>query len=207
MAEARKGRARDEGAPADEPVPNAHTIAPEGPPLEQVQADVIEAGIVRSSLPADPEHEAADPGALTGHIPATPAPSVTTSDAPAGSSWSDERDRAAVSNVNENAGPVPQLAYVVTWARAAVHVRSDAAQTRRLGDGDDATEERYLTVRSATGTREAVLAGEQVNLERGELLPDETVEGQGAFLVNIGGAVAVSVGPAPAEVAAEDDGD
>src|SRR3954454_6793552 len=113
MAEARKGRARDEGAPVDEPVPNAHTIAPEGASLEQVQTDVVEAGIVRSSLPADPEHEAADPGALTGHIPATPVPTVTTGDAPAGSSWSDERDRAPVSSVNENAGPVPQLAYVV----------------------------------------------------------------------------------------------
>lgn len=186
-------RARDEGAPADEPVVASHTIAPEGPDLESVQAGVVEAGIVRSSLPADPEHEAADPGALTGHIPATVAPSVTTSDAPAGSSWTDEIDRARVSSVNENAGPVPRLAYVVTWARAAVHVRSDAAQTRKLGDGDDAAEERFLSVRSAAGQREVVLEGEQVTLERGELLPEEAVEGQGPFLVNIGGAVAVSV--------------
>jgi hypothetical protein len=201
---AKNRRARDEGAPADEAVVNAHTIAPDGPPLEQVQTDVVEAGIVRSSLPADPEHEASDPGGLTGHIAATATPTVTTGDAPAGSSWTDERDRAPVSTVNEFAGPVPRLAYVVTWARAAVHVRLDAAQSRRVGEGDDAVEERYLAVRSAVGEREAVLEGQQVTLERGELLPAEAVEGQGQFLVSIGGAVAVSLAPDAAEAEAAD---
>jgi hypothetical protein len=208
MAESRKGRARDEGAPVEEPVPNAYTIAREDPPLEQVQTDIQEAGIVRSSLPADPEHEAADPGALVGHIPATPVPTVTTGDAPAGSSWSDERDRAPVSNINENAGPVPQVAYVVKMPQLAVHVRVDAAQTRRLGEGDDAPQERFLTVASAGGTRrEAVLEGEQVTLRQGDLFPPETVEGQGALLAQFGFAQAISVGPAPAERAAQEDGD
>lgn len=192
----RPGAPRDEGAPADQP--NRHTIAAPDAPLQDVQQGVVEAGIVRSSLPADPEHEAGDPGALTAHIPATPVPTVTSADAPSGSSWTDERDQARVSTVNENAGPVPQLAYVVTWGHAAVHVTPDAAQTRRVGEGDDAREERFLTVRSATGAREAVLEGQQVTLHRGELLPEQTVEGQGAFLVTIGGAVAVSV-PAAAQ--------
>jgi hypothetical protein len=207
MAEARKGRARDEGAPVDEPVPNAYTIAREDPALEQVQTDIVEAGLVRSSLPADPEHEATDPGALVGHIPATPVPTVTTGDAPSGSSWTDQRDQAPVSNVNENAGPVPRLAYVVTMPRLAVHVRADAVQSRRLGEGDDAVEERFLTVRSAGGaSREAVLEGEQVTLRQGDVFPEEAVEGQGTLLAQFGFAQPVSIAPAPAELAAQEDG-
>jgi hypothetical protein len=190
-----EGAPRDEEAAGDERAPSSHTIARPDANLPDVQVDVVEARRVRSSLPAGPENDALDPGALTPHVPAASSPTVTPGDAPAGSTWHDRVDQEPVSQVNELAGPVPTLAYVVVWNRAAVHVRVDAAQTRKVGDGDDATEERFLTVQSAAGAREVVLEGEQVTLQRGEVLPEETAEGQGPFLVNIGGAVAVSIPP------------
>lgn len=178
-------RARDAGAP--DSVEASHTVPGGDPELATVQDGVVNAHTVRTSLPIGADQVDSDPGALAAFTGSAAVPTAAPSGAPSGSTWTDEVDRQP-SQANEST-PGPRLAYVVTWAKAAVHVNADAAQQR--GEGDEL--ERYIVVQSAAGTREAVLEGQQVTLERGEVLPDEAAEGQGAFLVSIGGAVPVSV--------------
>lgn len=195
----RKSRARDEGAPeavsvsgtaTGGPVPASHTIAHPDPDLEAVQTGAVAGGSVTSSLPVGVEQiERADPlGRLD-------VPTSAPSGAPAGSVWGDPTVDKQPSQLNEN-DPGPRLAFVIVWPKAAVHVQTAKALTRTVGEGDQERQERYLTVRSQVGQRDVVLEGQQVTLERGDVLPEESVEGQGAFLVSVGGAVAVSV-PAP----------
>lgn len=175
---------RDEGAPEA-----PETIPPAGPGLADVQDETVRAATVGTTLPTDPSQETGDP--LAPGIGASGAPASAPSTAPAGSSWTDDADQTLPQRNEYDAGPT--IGYVVAWAKAAVHVRLGAVQTR--GEGDE--EERYVTVQAAGGeTREAVLEGEQVTLHRGEVLPAETAPGQGAFLAGIGAVVAVSV---PAE--------
>lgn len=197
MTERKSSRARDEGAPdtgivtsaleGGQSVPASHTIAPDGATLEQAQGAAVLGGTVTSSLPVDPEQvERPDPlGRLD-------VPTAAPSGAPAGSTWGDATVDRQPSQLNES-DPGPTLAYVVTWAKAAVHVDASKAQRRTVGEGDDERDELYVTVGSSVGTRDVVLEGQQVTLERGEALPAETAPGQGAFLVSIGGAVPVSI--------------
>lgn len=200
----RKSRARDEGAPEGEQgivtsavggqsLPSTHTIAPADRSVEDVQSAAVFGGTATSSLPVDPE-QVERPDELNRLDVPTSAPSG----APAGSVWGDATvDRQPASSLNELDGG-PALAYVVTWAKAAVHVDASKAQKRTVGEGDQQRDELYLTVASATGSRDVVLEGQQVTLERGEALPAEAAPGQGAFLASIGGAIAVSVPPAAA---------
>lgn len=194
-------RARDEGAPEEEGVvtsavaggqrvPSSHTVAPAGPDVDEVQAAAVLGGTVASTLPVAPEQvDRPDPlGRLD-------VPTAAPSGAPAGSVWGDATVDRQPSQVNESE-PGPTLSYVVTWAKAAVHVDASKARTRTVGEGDDAREEAYLTVASQVGTRDVALEGQQITLERGEVLPAEAAPGQGAFLASIGGAIAVSVPPA-----------
>lgn len=178
-----------------EGVPGATTIPPEP---TSVEAAIEEAAstdpALRTSLPIGEEQiEGADPGALTPEIPVTGTPTVAPAGAPAGSTWTDQADQQP-STLNEIDGG-PTLAYIVEWDRAAVTVRPDALQSRTVGEGDDAVEERYLTVRGPAGEREAILAGQQVVLLAGEVLPPEAAEGEGAKLLTFGAVRAISVPP------------
>lgn len=194
-------RARDEGAPdapaaegvitsavrGGQSVPATHTIAPADVELDDAQAAVVAGSAAASGLPVDPAQiERPD------ELDRLDVPAAAPSGAPAGSAWGDPTVDRQPSQLNENDGG-PRLAYVVTWGRAAVHVDASKARTRTVGEGDDAIEEKYVVVASSIGSRDVTLEGQQVTLVRGEALPDETVEGQGAFLASIGGAVAVSI--------------
>lgn len=195
-----RAAARDEGAPdapaegvitsavrGGQSVPATHTIAPADVELDAAQAAVVAGSAAASGLPVDPAQvERPDP------LDRLDVPTAAPSGAPAGSVWGDATVDRQPSQLNEHDGG-PRLAYVVTWAQAAVHVTPSKVKTRTIGEGDDAHEEKYVTVASSTGSRDVVLEGQQVTLVRGEALPEETVEGQGAFLVSIGGAVPVSI--------------
>jgi hypothetical protein len=191
----KRSRARDDGAPdtgvvtsavaGGQSVPASHTIAPEGPTVEDVQSAAVLGGTVTSSLPVGVEQVE-----RTDELGRLDVPTSAPSGAPAGSTWGDPTVDRQPSQLNEtDAGP--SLAYVVTWGKAAVHVDASKAQTRTGDDGD----ELFVTVASSVGSRDVVLEGQQVTLERGEALPAEAVPGQGAFLASIGGAIAVSVPP------------
>lgn len=199
MTERKSSKARDEGAP-DSPegvsvsavtggpaVPASHTIAPADTGLEDAQAGAVLGGTAVSSLPVSPEQiDRPDPlGRLD-------VPTSAPSGAPAGSTWGDPTVDRQDAQVNENeAGP--RLAYVVTWGKAAIHVDAAQAKRRTVGEGENAREELYLTVQTQTGTRDVALEGQQITLERGDILPEESVPGQGVFLVSLGGALAVSI--------------
>jgi hypothetical protein len=146
-----------------------------------------------SSLPTGEGQVRSDLGSQTAFIGAAGVPASGPSTAPAGSAWTDEAEILPRGEVRVVVEGMPQLAYVLTWAKGDVHVDVDKAQTREVGEGDDKHEEKFVQVVSATGSRDAVLRGEQALLYRGEMLPLEAADGIGPFLVSIGAAVAVSV--------------
>lgn len=175
MAErqSRGTRARDEGAP-------------ESPSVSDVQQAAVEAGEVGTSLPIGEDQVTDDPGSQTGFTGSLGTPASAPSTAPAGSTWTDQADQQDVSQYNEHdAGP--RLAYVVAWNKAAVTVKESTAQT---ADPDTPAK---VTIQGPSGNREAEVAGRQVVLHRGEVLPEEAAEGEGAFLANIGAAIPVSI--------------
>lgn len=196
----RAARTPDAGAPARGGEPAAsHTVPAADPDLHTVRTGAVRGAVIESSLPVGPDQVPA-PGAVGVPVPAS-APSA----APAGSAPGNATVDLQAGKANEH-DPGPRVAYVVTWSAAAVHVHPDQAQTRTVDDdGDDAKTrtERYVTVQSQTGTRDVVLAGEQVTLLRGEVLPEQAVDGVGPFLVSIGAAVAVSIPPTAAAEAGD----
>jgi hypothetical protein len=178
-------RARDEGAP-------------ESPSVSDVQQAAVEAGVVGTSLPIGDDQVTDDPGSQTGFTGSLGTPASAPSTAPSGSTWTDQADQQDVSQYNEHdAGP--RLAYVVAWNKAAVTVKESAAQT---ADPDTPAK---VTIQGPSGNREADVAGQQVVLHRGEVLPEEAAEGEGAFLANIGAAIPVSIPAASSRSSADVD--